>query len=800
MKNIAILATSVILVATSAHGAYTVTASRDYVDRKVAALNEVKADKFVVVTNGSDVVTNTVLYSNADIPSLDDRTNDWNRAAGWATTNYLPLAGGEMTGDLAILNTSTSYGIEEGLGIYFNVSTNASGANPPFGSANIEIKGDIDAYPALTITRLLYKDNVYEQCSLDAAGVFDITGPYGATRHLIELPTNRDGTIALAAINPTEGNLAALDASGNPTNSGIKASDKLNSTSAAPAWTNGTAYVENSLVSYNGKIYRCKENTVSPHETAPDIDTTHWEGKPVSELFLPITGGELTGWLTFEGSVGVNNSLFIDENAAFGFDSSVGVLQIMPSRALTDQDDVAVKVPVTNGTLAVVSDSGLLYVNNVIQVGEGGPDSTGFILLAANSESDGLTEYSAYGVILSDGTELNFPTNKTGENYFALAATNSISGNLAALDAQGNPTNSGIKPSDKLDSTAAAPTFDPTRTTPTKYEKNELVSKDGIVYQCTNTDGHYGAWNTNNWTATPVSELFLPLTGGTITGSLAQGDDCRSTGNYSHAEGDSTEATNSYSHAEGTLTCAWGEHSHAEGNHSRSIGTASHAEGSSADAHGTGSHVEGCLTYASGSFSHAEGYGTYAAGFGSHAEGYKSVATNDSSFVFSGVPKAYYVYRVGSAVRIHQNYIFKGKVYLALKGGTYDGDTDSDDWDEWFSETSETLYGSHGDGTFNINPNGGEWGFWIGETTLGDLIDEAESDIVDAYNLEGLGSMAYENDVKSILSNQTFDFSSNVGLYEGVLNCLQQLGASITNAPSGFSLTNGVWRYTAPAE
>lgn len=75
-KRGAVLGACVCAVALSfgvAHGAVSVTASRDYVDRKVAALNEAKADKSVVVTNGSDVVTNTVLYSDADLtPTMEN--------------------------------------------------------------------------------------------------------------------------------------------------------------------------------------------------------------------------------------------------------------------------------------------------------------------------------------------------------------------------------------------------------------------------------------------------------------------------------------------------------------------------------------------------------------------------------------------------------------------------------------------------------------------------------------------------------------------------------------------------------
>ena len=84
---------------------------------------------------------------------------------------------------------------------------------------------------------------------------------------------------------------------------------------------------------------------------------------------------------------------------------------------------------------------------------------------------------------------------EAGTNYVD-SATNSV---LSAVDAAMDK---------KLDSTSAAPKFDETRTAQTKYEHNELVSKDGVVYQCTNASGHYGAWDPDNWTAKPVSELY----------------------------------------------------------------------------------------------------------------------------------------------------------------------------------------------------------------------------------------------------------------------------------------------------
>ena len=67
----------------------------------------------------------------------------------------------------------------------------------------------------------------------------------------------------------------------------------------APDFTAKT-YVVNELCSYNGVVYRCKSvYTATAQSTKPSSDTTHWEAKKVSELFLGnrddqrLTGGTL---------------------------------------------------------------------------------------------------------------------------------------------------------------------------------------------------------------------------------------------------------------------------------------------------------------------------------------------------------------------------------------------------------------------------------------------------------------------------------------------------------------------------
>ena len=126
----------------------------------------------------------------------------------------------------------------------------------------------------------------------------------------------------------------------------------------------------------------------------------------------------------------------------------------------------------------------------------------------------------------------------------------------------------------------------------------------------------------------------------------------------SFANGQNVVASGSYSHADGLYATASGSYSHAEGRDTAASGDYSHAEG------------EG--TKASGHYSHAEGRTTTASGSHSHASGFKTVASHATSFAWQGT------------------------------GGGY----------------NESPYGSHGHGTFNINPVGGLAGLWIGETNM----------------------------------------------------------------------------------
>lgn len=160
----------------------------------------------------------------------------------------------------------------------------------------------------------------------------------------------------------------------------------------APAWVSGTPYTANTLVTYNGVVYRCKANTVSPHTTTPDADATHWEVKPVSELFLLLTGGEMAGDIKLTD----NSAEFNGYQAFVKFANPIDNARALIGFAFLDPDT-----------------QNAIYFTH--QIGSG-PEHTAVLPHASGT--------------------------------LALAAPNPTAGNLAKLDAQGNPVDSGVKPSD----------------------------------------------------------------------------------------------------------------------------------------------------------------------------------------------------------------------------------------------------------------------------------------------------------------------------------------------------------------
>lgn len=95
-------------------------------------------------------------------------------------------------------------------------------------------------------------------------------------------------------------------------------------------------------------------------------------------------------------------------------------------------------------------------------------------------------------------------------------------GNLAKLDAQGNPVDAGVKASDKLDSTSLAPEYSPMYA----YSVGAIVYHEGNIYQCKTAIADGGeAWNAEHWELMKLSDFFTEsnsLLTGTIAANSAQ--------------------------------------------------------------------------------------------------------------------------------------------------------------------------------------------------------------------------------------------------------------------------------------
>ncbi len=156
----------------------------------------------------------------------------------------------------------------------------------------------------------------------------------------------------------------------------------------------------------------------------------------------------------------------------------------------------------------------------------------------------------------------------------------------------------------------------------------DSIQLSGVTYQIEGSSGGKaieagrGITITTGETADTVS-FNLPISAGTGTNSIREGNNTTASGDYSHTEGGFTNARGSSSHAEGYYTTA--------------IGRYSHAEGDSTIASGSSSHAEGYNTTASGDYSHAEGYDTIASNKAEHASGqYNNSVSASTTFGDSG--------------------------------------------------------------------------------------------------------------------------------------------------------------------
>ena len=262
-----------------------------------------------------------------------------------------------------------------------------------------------------------------------------------------------------------------------------------------------------------------------------------------------------------------------------------------------------------------------------------------------------------------------------------------------------------------------------------------------------------GGWTTTNavtigsrGTGSVGSASFANGSGVIASGSysLASGRKSISTDLYGYVHGNECSSSGRYSRATGYQTSAIGDYSATAGYNTRAIGVYSSAFGNSTTATGSGSVAFGGLTEATGGSSFAEGQYSKASGLGSKASGFNAVSSNVTSYSWQG-----------SA-----------------------------------GPLAETPYGSHGNGTYNINPVGGTGGFWIGEQTLAALLaakQNAETVVTGAVGTASAGNRYFWTSATNVVLS--------VGLTGGQVVNYAALRNTGTNAITATASTSG-WKWT----
>ena len=183
----------------------------------------------------------------------------------------------------------------------------------------------------------------------------------------------------------------------------------------------------------------------------------------------------------------------------------------------------------------------------------------------------------------------------------------------------------------------------------------------------------------------------------------AEGRDSIADVRYAHAEGSHCAALHMASHAEGFRTLANKRYSHAEGEQTKAEGRSAHAEGFAAVASGKGAHAEGFAAVASGEYSHAEGRAAEASGAQSHASGLETKSKGKNSFT------AGYKSETG---------ISADNAFVIGRYGKADDENGSNSFVWQGAYDTYTVYNSNSKGSFNVNPQNGLSGFYIGKSNF----------------------------------------------------------------------------------
>lgn len=241
----------------------------------------------------------------------------------------------------------------------------------------------------------------------------------------------------------------------------------------APAFTAKT-YAVNDVCSYQGILYRCKDAyTATSSSATPNQDTTHWEAKPFSDLFLKTTGGTLTG--------AVNVNFGGNYTLSLGADASGTKLVLHDSEGHAISYEAA-GINTADGFIALPNSAGTLALESDIPDISGKADS-----VAIDAEYDESDTYDEGDTCMHDGKWYTCNTAiSTAEawdpDHWTAQTVKEV---MTEIDAS------------KLDSTSAAPAFDPTQS----YSVNEYVTYNGALYVCT-TAHAAAAWNPAHFTLT----------------------------------------------------------------------------------------------------------------------------------------------------------------------------------------------------------------------------------------------------------------------------------------------------------
>lgn len=399
-------------------------------DSMVDSTPSTNKNRFVTSAGILAALAGEVQHVWSNIPSVPNRFVDGNRQYGFAARTWTRSDTGESY-DYAGLDTST------GLHTWY---TQGRAKKLTYSPSSGEVNSD-----GYTIATLAAGLNLWTvkiaPIELEGGKVFTYTDTpsyhiIGTFAFLSDIPSvpvksvnGKTGTVVLTG--------ADIAVSGtNDTNISAALAGKFASTSAAPAFT-PKAYALDELCSYNGALYRCTSAyTATAQSTKPDSDTTHWESSTVEdELVKVVTTINTTEpsfttadvWV-YESETDESRKWVWNEHSVTGggwkcpdaecwlteYNGTLSMVGYGPGRPPPPEGYAVVGDP--------TYDSEMIMLEN------------GDIVIRYGSFS---VQKNSYRVVYKDelSTKADKPATFTA-------------GNLAKFDANGNPTDSGKKPSD----------------------------------------------------------------------------------------------------------------------------------------------------------------------------------------------------------------------------------------------------------------------------------------------------------------------------------------------------------------